>query len=107
LLREPDYVGGISQLKAWLAPLKKGEAKAVVRFEGAPKQMQEDFTWVRRGRNSLVALAATLGYSRATYVQLGKTENVTALCEGLREALDYFGGVREQALFCFDPHRRS
>ena len=72
----------------------------IVRFETPPgKQMQADFTWVRRGRDPLVALAATLGYSRATFVKFGQKEDVTALCERLREALDYFGGVPEQILF--------
>jgi transposase len=97
---ELGYTGGISQLKAWLAPLKKGEPEAIVRFETPPgKQMQADFTWVRRGRDPLVALVATLGYSRATYVKFGQKEDVAALCTGLREALDYFGGVPEQILF--------
>jgi transposase len=80
--------------------LKKGEPEVVVRFETPPgKQMQVDFTWVRRGRDPLVALVATLGYSRATFVKFGLKEDVRALSEGLREALDYFGGVPEQVLF--------
>lgn len=103
LLREIvdlGYRGGISQLKVWLAPLKKRDADPVVRFETAPgQQMQADFTWVRRGRDPLVALVATLGYSRATFVKFGLKEDVEALCTGLREALDYFGGVPEQVLF--------
>ncbi len=99
-IRELGYRGGISQLKAWLAPLRKGEPEVVVRFETPPgKQMQVDFTWVRRGRDPLVALVATLGYSRATFVKFGNKEDVGALCAGLREALDYFGGVPEQVLF--------
>lgn len=96
---ELGYTGGISQLKAWLVPLKKGEPEAIVRFETPPgKQMQADFTWVRRGRDPLVTLVATLGYSRATYVKFGQKEDVAALCTGLREALDYFGGVPSR--FC-------
>jgi transposase len=99
-IRELGYGGGISQLKAWLAPLKKAAPEVVVRFETAPgKQMQVDFTWVRRGRDPLVALVATLGYSRATFVKFGQKEDGEALCTGLREALDYFGGVPEQVLF--------
>jgi transposase len=98
-IRELGYRGGISQLKAWLAPLKKAAPEVVVRFETAPgKQMQADFTWVRRGREPLVALVATLGYSRATFVKFGQKEDGEALCNGLREALDYFGGVPEQVL---------
>ena len=50
-IRERGYTGGISQLKVWLAPMKRREAEAVVRFETPPgKQMQVDFTEVRRGR---------------------------------------------------------
>jgi hypothetical protein len=54
---------------------------------------------VRRSRDPLVALVATLGYSRATFVKFGQKEDGEALCKGLREALDYFGGVPEQVLF--------
>lgn len=61
-IREHGYDGGISQLKAWLAPLKCSEPEPVVRFETAlGKQMQADFTFVRRGRDPLLALVATLG----------------------------------------------
>jgi transposase len=99
-IRERGYGGGISQLKAFLAPLKQVEAEPVVRFETPPgKQMQADFTWVRKGRDPLVAFVATLGYSRATYVKFGCSEDLQALCTGLREAFDYFGGVAEHVLF--------
>jgi transposase len=99
-IRGRGYDGGISQLKAWLAPLKCGVPDPVVRFETPPgQQMQADFTHVRRGRDPLLALVATLGYSRASYVTFGAREDATALCSGLREAFDYFGGVPEQVLF--------
>ena len=43
--RERGYDGGISQLKAWLAPMKRTEPEPVVRFETPPgQQMQADFT---------------------------------------------------------------
>src|SRR5258708_16486489 len=61
--------------------------------------MQADFTHVRRGREPLLALVATLGYSRASYVTFGSREDASALCTGLREAFDYFGGVPEHVLF--------
>lgn len=97
---ERGYDGGISQLKAWLAPLKKPEPEPVVRFETpAGQQMQADFTVVRRGREPLLALVATLGYSRATFVKFTTGEDAATLCAGLREAFDYFGGVPEQVLF--------
>ncbi len=105
LLREIQtrgYTGGISQLKAWLAPFKKSESEPLVRFETPPgQQMQVDFTYVRRGRAPLLALVATLGYSRASYVKFVACagEDVATLCSGLREAFDYFGGVPEHVLF--------
>lgn len=98
---ERGYAGGISQLKAWLAPLKKSEPEPLVRFETPPgQQMQADFTYVRRGRDPLLALVATLGYSRASYVKFVACsgEDVATLCAGLREAFDYFGGVPEHVL---------
>lgn len=61
-IQERGYTGGISQLKAWIAPFKKTEIEPVVRFETPPgKQMQADFTTVRRGRDPLLALVATMG----------------------------------------------
>ncbi|QCS66972.1 IS21 family transposase [Achromobacter denitrificans] len=101
-IQERGYTGGISQLKAWLAPLKKNEPEPLVRFETLPgEQMQADFTYVRRGRDPLIALVATLGYSRASYVKFVACsgEDVATLCTGLREAFDYFGGVPEHVLF--------
>ncbi len=100
-IRERGYAGGISQLKAWLAPLKKSEPEPLVRFETAPgKQMQADFTYVRRGRDPLLALVATMGYSRASFVKFVACsgEDASTLCAGLREAFDYFGGVPEHVL---------
>lgn len=99
-IRERGYEGGISQLKAWLAPLKRVEPEPVVRFETPPgKQMQVDFTTVRRGREPLLALVATMGYSRASFVKFTVREDAATLCAGLREAMDYFGGVPEHVLF--------
>jgi|SRR5690625_1483340 len=68
-IREQGYPGGISQLKAYLAPFKQRPEEPLIRFETPPgKQMQVDFTTIRRGRSPLKAFVATLGYSRATYV---------------------------------------
>lgn len=96
---ERGYTGGISQLKALLAPLKRVEPEPVVRFETPPgRQMQADFTVVRRGRDPLLALVATLGYSRASFVKFTTAEDAAALCGALREAFDYFGGVPAEVL---------
>ena len=99
-IRQRGYTGGISMLKMWLAPHKRIEPEPVVRFETAPgQQMQADFTTIRRGRDPLLALVATLGYSRASFVKFTESEDVATLCAGLIEAFDYFGGVPEHVLF--------
>jgi transposase len=98
-IRERGYTGGISQLREYLAPMKHGEPDPVVRFETEPgEQMQADFTYVRRGRHPLLAFVATLGYSRASYVQFTVGEDTQTLCACLREALIFFGGVPEHVL---------
>jgi transposase len=98
-IRELGYDGGLSQLKAYLAPLKVGEPEPLVRFETQPgEQMQADFTYVRRGRYPLLAFVATLGYSRASYVRFTVGEDTQTLCACLRESLIYFGGVPAHVL---------
>lgn len=97
---ERGYTGGISQLKAFLAPFKQREPEPVIRFETpAGKQMQADFTTIRRGSQPLKAFVATLGFSRATYVRFSAREDSDAWLTGLREAFAYFGGVTEEVLF--------
>src|ERR1700761_8602645 len=93
-IRERGYDGGISQLKAYLAPLKVAAPEPLVRFETAPgEQMQADFTYVRRGRYPLLAFVATLGYSRASFVRFTEGEDSQTLCTCLRESLIFLGGV--------------
>ena len=47
----------------------------------------------------MIALVATMGYSRATFVKFAAREDAATLCSRLREAFDYFGGVPEHVLF--------
>lgn len=94
------YAGGISQLKAYLAPFKRPREEPLVRFETPPgKQLQVDFTTIRRGQSPLKAFVATLGYSRACFVRFSEREDSEAWLTGLREAFAYFDGVPEEALF--------
>lgn len=44
-------------------------------------RMQADFTVIRRGRAPLLALVATLGYSRASFVRFTAGKDATTLCE--------------------------
>lgn len=98
-IRERGYDGGISQLKAYLAPFKRPAEEPVVRFETPPgQQMQADFTLVRRGRDRLLAFVATLGYSRSSFVRFMCREDFPAWREGLLAAFEHFGGVPEQVL---------
>lgn len=103
LLREIQdlgYVGGLTQLKMFINPLKRVRDDPVVRFETPPGvQMQADFTVIRRGRDPLLAFVATLGYSRATFVRFTLGEDAATLCACLREALLDFGGVPQHVLF--------
>jgi transposase len=99
-IRERGYAGGISQLKAYVAPFKRKDDDPVVRFETPPGlQMQADFTVVRRGRAPLLAFVATLGFSRASYVRFTENEDAATLVRCLVEAFDFFGGVPEHVLF--------
>jgi transposase len=100
-IRELGYSGGISQVKVHVSALKPASApEPVRRFETEPgQQMQADFTIVRRGSDPLLALVATMGYSRAAFVQFSKQEDAAALVDALRAAFDYFGGVPEHVLF--------
>jgi transposase len=99
-IRDRGYKGGISQLKAYLAPLKATKLDPVVRFEtAAGEQMQADFTTIRRGRSPLKAFVATLGFCRATFVRFTEREDSETLLACLRQAFQQFGGVTAEVLF--------
>ena len=67
-IAERGYLGGQTQLRAFLRTLKPTQAlDPVVRFETAPgKQLQVDWVEFRKGANALHVFCATLGYSRAS-----------------------------------------
>jgi transposase len=70
-LRALGYRGGYSILKDHLATLRPViEPEPLIRFETDPgRQMQCDFATIRRGRDRLAVFIATLGWSRAAYVE--------------------------------------
>lgn len=75
------YAGGLSQLRAFLRSLKPSlPIDPVVRFETAPgEQMQVDWVEFRKGRNPLYAFCATLGFSRASFVEFVTNMKVETL----------------------------
>ena len=99
-IQELGYPGGVTQLKAFLGSYKHQEPEPVVRFETPPgKQMQADFTHIRRGRDPLMAFVATLGYSRSSWVRFTTDERADTWFGCLRQAFIYFGGVPQHVLF--------
>ena len=99
-MKAAGYAGEVSQLKAFLVPLKKVTPEPVARFRTEPGvQMQADFTHVRRGKDPLIAFVATLGYGRATFARFTTSEDAATLCACPKEALHTFGGVPQQVLF--------
>lgn len=95
------YSGGRSQLRAYMQTLKPtGPVEPVVRFETEPgDQMQVDWVEFRKGRQPLYAFCATLGYSRASFVEFVTDMKVETLIACHNRAFDYFGGVPKRALY--------
>ncbi|WP_201739264.1 LuxR C-terminal-related transcriptional regulator, partial [Exiguobacterium sp. SH3S3] len=83
---ENGYQGGIAQLRRFVCQFKPSIVpEVVVCFETQPgQQMQIDFTSIRRGKKSLKAFVATLGYSRASYVKFFDNERAESWQQGLR-----------------------
>jgi transposase len=100
-LRERGYTGGYTMLKGLVASLKpKGLAPPKVRFETAPgEQMQVDWAVIRRGSNRLSVFVATLGWSRASYVEFVSDERVETLIEAHENAFLAFGGTPREVLY--------
>ncbi len=90
-LRALGYPGGYSILKDHLATLRPlAKPEPLVRFETDPgRQMQVDFATIRRGRDRLSVFIATLGWSRATYLEFVTDER----------AFYFFGGVPREVLY--------
>ena len=104
LLREISalgYRGGYSILKDYLATLRPlAPAEPVIRFETEPgRQMQADFATIRRGRDRLAVFIATLGWSRATYVEFVSDERLETLLGCHERAFYFFGGVPREVLY--------
>jgi transposase len=94
------YDGKEGIVKIYIRQFKPQTEEEIVRFETAPgKQMQVDFTTIKRGRFKLKAFVATMGFSRGSYVRFSTHEKQEDWITGIREALHYFGGVPKEVLF--------
>lgn len=95
------YQGGMSQLRRFLRSVRPALAiDPVVRFETTPgEQMQVDWVEFRKGSNPLYAFCATLGYSRASYVEFVTDMKVGTLIDCHQNAFVALGGVARRILY--------
>lgn len=95
------YPGGLSQLRFFLRGVKPTlPPETVVRFETEPgEQMQVDWVEFRKGRDPLYAFCATLGYSRASYVEFVTDMKVETLIDCHQKAFAALGGVPRRILY--------
>ena len=84
------------KLIATLRPLQAPDP--LVRFETAGDQMQADWVEFRRRKGAnLFAFVATLGYSRAAYVEFVSDMRLGTLLRCHANCFDWFGGVPRRA----------
>lgn len=77
---------------------KVKEEEPAVRFETDPGiQMQVD--WIEFRKDALSAFVATMGYSRASYVEYVDNEQTDTLIACHMNAFSYFGGVPKECLY--------
>ena len=70
----------------------------IIRFETKPaQQMQVD--WIEFPKDNLSAFVATMGYSRASYVEYVNNEKIETLIGCHMNAFNYFGGVPTECLY--------
>lgn len=95
------YQGGQSQLRAFMRTVRPAPpAEPVVRFETAMgDQLQVDWVEFRKGRAPLYAFCATLGFSRASYVEFVTDMKVESLIACHEHAFQALGGVPRRVLY--------
>ncbi len=100
-LRGLGYPGGYSILKDYLAGLRPlAKPEPLIRFETDPgRQMQVDFATIRRGRDRLSVFIATLGWSRASYIEFVTNERLETVLGCHERAFYFFGGVPREVLY--------
>ncbi|HHV79531.1 MAG TPA: IS21 family transposase [Firmicutes bacterium] len=104
-IRERGYQGGITILRDFMRPYRPPLAgKATCRFETPPgQQAQLDlgmFKYLDANNtvSTVYCFAMTLCYSRMLYVEFIPRSDQLNILRGLRNALEFFGGVPVEAL---------
>ena len=86
----------VSRFVRALRPTTKDDP--VVRFETEPgQQLQVD--WIEFKRERLSAFVATLGHSRASYIEYVTDERIETLVACHVHAFEFFGGVPREVLY--------
>jgi transposase len=100
-IKARGYDGGETRLKQFVRGLVPAAApQPIVRFETEPgHQMQADWATVGRGGDKLKVFIATLGWSRAAYVEFCDNERVETLIGCHENAMLAFGGVPVEVLY--------
>lgn len=100
-IAEQGYTGGLTRLRSFMRSLRVlPPPEPVVRFETPPgQQMQCDWIVFRRGRLPLSAFVATLGHSRASFVEFVTDEKLDTLIACHEHAFECFGGVVREVLY--------
>jgi transposase len=98
-IREQGFAGCDRLVSRFVRPLRPAvKEDPVVRFETAPGQ-QLQIDWIEYKRDRLVAFVATLGYSRAAYIEYVTDERIETLIACHIHALEFFGGVPRELLY--------
>ncbi len=101
-LREMGFAGGERSVRTFVATLRpRRPDDPLVRFETEPgDQMQADWIEFRRRKSdSLYAFVATLGYSRASYVEFVSDMRLETLLACHTNCFEWFGGVPRRSLY--------
>jgi len=77
---------------------KVEDGELLVRFE-TDEGIQMQVDWVEFPKDGLSAFVATMGYSRASYVEYVSDEKVETLIKCHMNAFSYFGGVPKEGLY--------
>lgn len=100
-IKERGYLGCETRVKVFVRGLLPVPVlEPVVRFETEPgQQMQADWASVGRGKDKLSVFIATLGFSRAAYVEFVDDERVETLIGCHENAFFAFGGMPFEVLY--------